>query len=95
MASMEVIDLLEQRLLAAAQNDPMAKIASGEIDTETKQQKLLDTYAEELLSNIPSGRICKCRWLRGPERTETCKFAGLDWTKPMPHSEIDVWNPGS
>ncbi len=53
MASMEVIDLLEQRLLAAAQNDLMAKIASGEIDTEQKRKKLLSEYAEELLVRFP------------------------------------------
>jgi hypothetical protein len=40
-------------LLAAAQNDLMAKAASGEIDTETKKQKLLDAYAEELKSKYP------------------------------------------
>jgi hypothetical protein len=34
MASMEVLDLMEQQFIAAAQNDLMAKIASGEIDTE-------------------------------------------------------------
>ena len=46
----------------------MAKIASGEIDTEAKKQKLLDAYAEELRSkNSPSGRICKYRWLRGQD----------------------------
>jgi hypothetical protein len=48
MASMEVMDLMEQQFLAAAGNDLMAKIASGEIDTEAKKQKLLDAYAEEL-----------------------------------------------
>ncbi|MGO7301618.1 hypothetical protein ACC718_37705 [Rhizobium ruizarguesonis] len=53
MASMEAIDVLEQQFLAAAQNDLMAKIASGEIDTEAKKQKLLDAYAEELKSKYP------------------------------------------
>ncbi|WP_436051552.1 recombinase family protein [Rhizobium leguminosarum] len=53
MASMEAIDVLEQQFLAAAQNDLMAKIASGEIDTEAKKQKLLDAYAEELKGKYP------------------------------------------
>ena len=48
MASMEVLDLMEQQFLAAVQNDFMTRLASGEIDTEAKQQKLLDAYAEEL-----------------------------------------------
>ena len=48
MASMEVLDLMEQPFLAAAQNDFMARRASGELDTAAKQQKLLDAYAEEL-----------------------------------------------
>ncbi|MGO7472557.1 hypothetical protein ACCT24_37195 [Rhizobium ruizarguesonis] len=53
MASMEAIDVLEQQFPAAAQNDLMAKIASGEIDTEAKKQKLLEAYAEELKSKYP------------------------------------------
>jgi hypothetical protein len=48
MASMEVLDLMEQQFLAAAGNDLMARIASGEIDTEAKRKKLLDQYGEEL-----------------------------------------------
>ncbi|QWW75472.1 recombinase family protein [Agrobacterium pusense] len=53
MASMEVLDLMEQQFITAAQNDLMAKIASGEIDTEAKKQKLLDAYAEELRCKYP------------------------------------------
>ena len=48
MASMEVLDLMEQQFLATAGNDLMARIASGEIDTEAKRKKLLDHYGEEL-----------------------------------------------
>jgi len=47
MASMEGLDLLEQQFIAAAQNDLMARIASGEIDTEAKQKELLQSYLEE------------------------------------------------
>jgi hypothetical protein len=36
-----------------AQNDFMAGIASGEIDTEAKKQKLREAYAEELLKRSP------------------------------------------
>ena len=39
MASMEVLDLMEQQFITAAQNDLMARIASGEIDTEQKRKK--------------------------------------------------------
>ncbi|MBP2460187.1 hypothetical protein J3A65_000937, partial [Rhizobium sp. PvP014] len=48
MASMEVLDLMEQQFIAAAGNDLMARIASGEIDSEEKREKLLGQYAEEL-----------------------------------------------
>jgi hypothetical protein len=48
MASMEVLDLMEQQFIAAAGNDLMARIASGEIDTEEKREKPLGQYAEEL-----------------------------------------------
>ena len=53
MASMEVLDLMEQQFLAAAQNDFMARLASGELDTEAKKEKLLKAYAEELLKVAP------------------------------------------
>ena len=53
MASMEVIDIMQQQFVAAAQNDLMTHIASGEIDTEHKKEKLLEAYAEELLSKYP------------------------------------------
>jgi hypothetical protein len=74
MASMEVLDLLEQQFIAAAQNDLMAKITSGEIDTEQKQKSSSTSIARNSSSGIRSGRICERRWLRGPESTETCKF---------------------
>nr|CAD6438024.1 recombinase family protein [Rhizobium sp. Q54] len=41
MASMEVLDLMEQQFLTAAQNNFMARLASGELDTEHKKRKLL------------------------------------------------------
>ncbi|MGO4565907.1 recombinase family protein [Rhizobium sp. 2YAF20] len=53
MASMEVIDLLQRQFIVAAQNDLMEKLASGEIDTEDKKEKLLDAYAEELKGKYP------------------------------------------
>ena len=53
MASMDVIDVMQQQFVAAAQNDLLARIASGEIDTETKRKKLLEAYAEELLVRFP------------------------------------------
>lgn len=42
MASMNVIDVLQQRFFTAAQNDLMTRLVSGEIDTEDKKQKLLE-----------------------------------------------------
>jgi hypothetical protein len=52
-AQMDVMDLMEQQFIAAAQNDFVARIASGEIDTEDKRKKLLSEYAEELLKKFP------------------------------------------
>jgi hypothetical protein len=37
-AQMDVMDLMEQQFVAAAQNDFVARIASGEIDTEQKRK---------------------------------------------------------
>ena len=48
MASMELLDLMEQQFLAAAQNDFMSRLASGEQDPAAKRQKLLNAYVEEL-----------------------------------------------
>jgi site-specific DNA recombinase len=44
MASMDVIDILQQQFFAAAQNDLMARMASGEFDTEAKKNKLIEAY---------------------------------------------------
>ena len=67
MASMDVIDIMQQQFVASAQNDMMARIASGEINTEAKKKKLLDAYAEELLSKYPEWENYKVRWLRGQD----------------------------
>jgi hypothetical protein len=75
MASMEVLDLLEQQFIAAAQNDLMAKITSGEIDTEQKQKSSSTSIARNSSSGIRSGRIYERRWLRGPDGMETCKVS--------------------
>jgi 3-deoxy-D-manno-octulosonic acid (KDO) 8-phosphate synthase len=48
MASMDVIDILQQQFFAAAQNDLMTRLASGEIDTEAKKNKLIEAYIDEL-----------------------------------------------
>src|SRR3546814_10323227 len=47
MASMDVMDLMQQQFVAAAQNDLLAGIASGEIDTAAERTKILEAYAEE------------------------------------------------
>lgn len=48
MASMDVIDVMQQQFVAAAQNDLMSRIVSGELDTAAKRRKLLGDFAEEL-----------------------------------------------
>ena len=50
MSSMDVTDVMQRHFVAAAQNDLMARIASGAIDTDAKRRKLLDQYGEELKS---------------------------------------------
>ncbi len=44
MASMAAIGVPQQQFFAAAQNDLMARMASGEIDTEAKKNKLIEAY---------------------------------------------------
>jgi hypothetical protein len=53
LAAMEAATILEQQFITAAQNDLMARIASGELETEEKRKKLLDAYAEELRCKYP------------------------------------------
>ncbi|MCZ8158656.1 MAG: recombinase family protein [Rhizobiaceae bacterium] len=53
MASMDVIDVLQQQFFAAAQNDLMTRMASGEIDTEVKKDKLIEAYIDELSRKLP------------------------------------------
>ena len=50
MSSMDVTDVMQLQFVAAAQNDLILRIASGEIDTDAKRKKLLDCYGEELTS---------------------------------------------
>ncbi|MCI9867434.1 hypothetical protein RHIZ_15880 [Rhizobium skierniewicense] len=47
---MDVTDVMQRHFVAAAQNDLISRIASGEIDTDAKRKKLLDQYGEELKS---------------------------------------------
>ncbi|WP_139330634.1 hypothetical protein [Rhizobium sp. RU33A] len=48
MTSMDVIDVLQQQFITAAQNDLMTRLTSGEIDTEAKKNKLIEAYINEL-----------------------------------------------
>ncbi|WP_168801253.1 hypothetical protein [Rhizobium rhizophilum] len=56
---MDVIDVLQHQFVAAAQNDLMARIASGELAIEQKRKKLLVAYAKSFWVSIPRGKICK------------------------------------
>ncbi|SCX31941.1 hypothetical protein DSM25558_5345 [Agrobacterium sp. DSM 25558] len=44
MGSLEVLDLMEQQFLAAAGNDLLARIASGEIDPHARRKRLFYEY---------------------------------------------------
>ncbi len=39
--------------VTAAQNDLMTRMASGEIDTEAKKNKLIEAYIDELSRKLP------------------------------------------
>ncbi|WP_230640366.1 hypothetical protein [Shinella sumterensis] len=45
---MEAATILEKQFEALKQHDYLEKLSAGEVDTEAKQKKLLDAYAEEL-----------------------------------------------
>ncbi len=45
---MEAATILEKQFEALARHDYLEKRRAGELDTEQKQKKLLDAYAEEL-----------------------------------------------
>ncbi|TBD88116.1 recombinase family protein [Rhizobium ruizarguesonis] len=48
LAAMEAATILEKRFGALARHDYLERLRAGELDTEQKQKKLLDAYAEEL-----------------------------------------------
>jgi DNA invertase Pin-like site-specific DNA recombinase len=48
LAQMDVMDRMERQFMVSAQREFEARVASGELDTEDKRKKLLDTHIEEL-----------------------------------------------
>lgn len=48
LAAMEAATILEKQFEALKQHDYVEKLRDGELDTEQRQKKLLDAYAEEL-----------------------------------------------
>jgi hypothetical protein len=46
LAAMEAATIMEKQFKALQRHDYLGKLHAGEIDTEQKQQKLLDAYAE-------------------------------------------------
>lgn len=81
MASMDVSDVLQQRFITAAQNDLMARLASGEIDTEAKQNKLIEAYIDEMSRKLPEWKNLQVLLLRRPDCMESCPTWYLLGTK--------------
>ncbi|MBB4483397.1 hypothetical protein [Rhizobium etli] len=48
LAAMEAATILEKQFEALKQHDCLERLRAGELNTEDKQKKLLDAYAEEL-----------------------------------------------
>jgi hypothetical protein len=55
----------------------MTRLASGEIDTEAKKNKLIEAYIDELSRKLPEWKNLQIFWLRGPDCTESCKIGAL------------------
>ncbi|CAN7388783.1 recombinase family protein [Pararhizobium sp. LjRoot255] len=53
MAALDAATAMEKRFQVEKHNDYLEKLAAGELDTEQKQKKLLDAYAEELRCKYP------------------------------------------
>lgn len=53
LAQMDVLDFMERRFVAEVHADFIEKLEAGEIDTQQKQKKLLDSYEEELRRKYP------------------------------------------
>jgi len=60
-AAMEAATILEKRFEALARHDYLQKLRAGELDTEQKQKKLLDAYAEELSMKRLEWANIQCR----------------------------------
>ncbi len=67
MGSLEVLDLMEQQFLAAAGNDLLARLGSGEIDPHARRKRLFGGYCEALCVCILNDRIFGFFWLRGQD----------------------------
>lgn len=65
LAQMDVLDLMERRFVAEVHADFIEKLEAGEIETKEKQKSSSTHMRRSFVANTPSGRICKCRWLRG------------------------------
>ena len=48
LAAMEAATIMEERLKLLQEHDFQRRLDAGELDTELKQQKLLEAYVEEL-----------------------------------------------
>ncbi|NNU39175.1 hypothetical protein G9X64_22370 [Rhizobium sophorae] len=46
LAAMEAVAIMERQFESLNRHDYLGKLRAGEIDTEQKQKKLLDAYAE-------------------------------------------------
>lgn len=73
MASMEVLDRMEQ-FLAAAGNDLMRGLHQARSTRMPNAKSSSTAMVRSLNANIWSGRIFKFGWLRGPDCTETCNY---------------------
>ncbi|MDR6758109.1 hypothetical protein J2Y48_003407 [Mycoplana sp. BE70] len=65
----------ERRFLAKVHADFAEKLQAGELVRDKNAKSASPLVRRRFWSNVPSGRFCRCGWLRRPERTETCKFA--------------------
>ncbi len=73
MASKDATDVLQQQFFTAAQSDLMARMASGEIDTDAKKNKLIEAYIDEMSRKLPEWENLQVSLVRGPDCTETCQ----------------------
>lgn len=82
LAAMEAATIMEKQFEALTRHNYLERLRAGELDTEQKQKKLLDAYAEEL-------SLKRLEW----QNIQVSVVAGAGFA-PFARSPFRLWSAG-